>query len=76
MTMDDNEKSIYVCHRYPCDIPLNPGWSIGILTTAYEIIPIYLGSIPSLELTWHLKMGRNPKGKDRIPTIHFQVRQC
>ena len=23
-----------------------------------------------------LKIGRNPKGKDCLPTIHFQVRKC
>ena len=27
----------------------------------------------SLKLTWHLKIGRPPKGHNRIPTIHFQV---
>ena len=31
--------------------------------------------IHSLKLTFsHLKIGRAPKGNDRIPTIHFQVR--
>ena len=30
-------------------------------------------SLPSLELTFSpLKIGRNPKGNDRLPTIHFQ----
>ena len=24
----------------------------------------------------HLKIGRNPKGKDHLPTIHFQVQTC
>ena len=36
--------------------------------------PSIFGHSPSLKLTYHLKMGRNPKGNDRIPTVHFQVR--
>ena len=31
--------------KKPFYFPLNPGWLIGILIMAYEIIPIYLGSI-------------------------------
>ena len=30
--------------------------------------------IPSLKLTCSLNIGRDPKGNDRIPTIHFQGR--
>ena len=28
---------------------------------------------PETNMTSHLKIGQAPKGKDRIPTIHFQV---
>ena len=28
---------------------------------------------PETDMTSHPEIGRAPKGKDRIPTIHFQV---
>ena len=31
-----------------------------------------MGTLPSLKLTYPLKIGRAPKRNDRIPTIHFQ----
>ena len=39
----------------------------------YELPPTTDHQLPSLKLTYPLKIGRDPKKKsDRLPTIHFQ----
>ena len=49
--------------------------AIGLTIPQLKKIIGRKGNIPSLKLTASLplKIGRNPKGKDRLPTINFQV---
>ena len=53
------------------------GWDDGIcmylLIVAKEVSSSHNFELHSLKLTYPLKIGRAPKGNNRILTIHFQV---
>ena len=46
-----------------------------IYLNIYIYIYIYIYTLPETNSS-HLKIGRAPKGNDRISTIHFQGRKC
>ena len=55
-------------------IPGDRNETINGITTLVIFFSIVKGYTLSETNSSHLKIGRAPKGNDRIPTIHFQVR--
>ena len=47
--------------------------SLNMFALKFSVMCLSQKDTPPKTNEWNLKIGRNPKGKDRFPTIHFQV---
>ena len=60
---------------YGCLEGTHPQVELVLLGLVLVVLGIIVTTLPETNSS-PLKIGRAPKGNDRIPTIHFQVRKC